>query len=60
MTQNDAYHVMPINDLKEHIAHEGCRCKPLRADDGKVIVHNSWDGREFDEQPSEGLKQYGH
>lgn len=39
------YHVVPINDLREHCSDgEQCWCKP-REEDG-VIVHNSMDGRE--------------
>ena len=42
----DVYHVVPVNDLREHVT-DGltCWCKPT-LDDG-VIVHNSMDGREL-------------
>jgi hypothetical protein len=39
------YHVIPINDLREHECSEGCWCKPY--DDEGVWVHNSMDGREI-------------
>lgn len=42
------FHVLPVNDLKEHIESRDCWCKP-REDDG-VIVHNSMDRREEYEQ----------
>lgn len=41
------WHVIPINDLKEHIDSEDCWCGPWPSDDEpNVIVHNSLDGRE--------------
>lgn len=45
-TPNDIYHVVPIDDLREHSTDidKPCWCKP-REDDG-VMVHNSMDGRE--------------
>lgn len=39
------YHVLPINDLKEHIESENCHCNPRKTIEG-VIVHNSFDRRE--------------
>lgn len=43
---SDKYHVVPINDLREHSCDvdKPCWCNPSN-DDG-VIVHNSMDGRE--------------
>jgi hypothetical protein len=43
----DRYHVVPINDLREHNTDSDfiCWCHPTENDDG-VIVHNSMDGRE--------------
>jgi hypothetical protein len=42
----EPYHVVPINDLREHVE-DGtrCWCKPTVDEDG-LIVHNSMDGRE--------------
>jgi len=42
----DHYHVIPLNDLREHSSDSDkpCWCKP-HEEDG-VIVHNSMDGRE--------------
>jgi hypothetical protein len=43
----DKYHVVPIDDLREHStdSDKPCWCKPEEEEDG-VIVHNSMDGRE--------------
>lgn len=39
--------VYPLNDLHPHdIDFEGCPCLPKFTDDGLVLVHNSFDGRE--------------
>lgn len=54
----DALHVMPINDLKEHISSPECWCNPTVDDEyvGTLFIHHSADGREeFEEgrrQPS--------
>ena len=55
--QGDIVHVYPTNDLKPHNLVMGalCGCEPvtqLEFDDdhncvGVVVVHNSYDGREF-------------
>lgn len=49
-------HVIPINDLIEHAATDGCLCgprtEPVKRDDGSVAwiyVHHSLDGRELQE-----------
>lgn len=41
---NERFHVVPINDLREHQENEKCWCRPN--DDEGVIVHNSMDRRE--------------
>ena len=41
------YHVTPVDDLRPHIESIKCLCNPEVKDD--IIVHNSFDGREFDE-----------
>lgn len=45
-------HVLPVNDLREHIESEECWCRPRIEDEpnGQVIVHNSMDGRELVER----------
>lgn len=59
---NNDWHVYPINDLKEHHTDGvGCECNPKMErnenDDGWLIVHNAWDGRETREENNE---KYGH
>lgn len=39
-------HIIPLNDMQEHITRaETCPCKPELSESGN-IVHNSFDGRE--------------
>lgn len=40
----DAYHVIPLDDLREHDCNEDCWCRPI--EDEGVYIHNSMDGRE--------------
>lgn len=45
-------HVYPTNDLKPHsVDGKTCKCKPYlevhEGEKGIVVVHNSYDGREF-------------
>lgn len=44
------YHVYPIHDMDIHDL-EGyhCKCGPSVLEDGRIVVHNSFDGREFQE-----------
>jgi hypothetical protein len=45
-----AFHVVPVDDLKEHPLQADCWCHPTRAvQDPGVIIHNSLDGREVTE-----------
>lgn len=46
-------HVIPENDLKEHVPYRHCHCNPVIKDG--VCVHNSFDGREVFEQAAELL-----
>lgn len=41
-------HVIPINDLREHLIDKDCWCHPEEDDDtdGQMYMHNSADGRE--------------
>lgn len=44
----ETMHVVPLNDLKPHIeSGQYCHCKPSIREHGTVVVHNSYDGREF-------------
>ena len=49
-------HVMPVNDLIEHIEHEWCPCNPRIEEDGQIIVHNAADNREIVEQANDLIK----
>ena len=51
-----AVHVVPTNDLKEHVERgTWCHCEPrLEAEgDGTIVIHNAYDGREFVETENE-------
>jgi hypothetical protein len=41
---SDTYHVVPQNDLEEHVINRNCHCNPTEIDG--VWVHHSYDGRE--------------
>lgn len=49
---NRPMHVVPINDLVDHEDSEHCWCAPKVLDtcNGKMVTHNSADGREDFEQ----------
>ena len=40
------FHVLPVNDEVEHTESKNCWCKPHIEENGRVIIHNSFDGRE--------------
>ena len=48
LVSDGVVHVYPLNDLRAHILHNECPCKPTLKPYGidSVIVHNSYDGRE--------------
>lgn len=45
-------HVLPVNDLREHVESEACWCAPSveRVGQGTLVTHNSMDGRELVER----------
>jgi hypothetical protein len=53
MNYDTSTHVLPVDDLKEHISNGlYCHCRPRVEEPTKgnfVVVHNAYDGREFDE-----------
>jgi len=53
------YNILPINDLKEHTENSTCECKPkvIFENGVMIVVHNSYDGREFREQLIEEIEQ---
>ena len=55
----DALHIMPCSDLLEH-TYVACKCNPKIEDTwngGKIIIHNSFDGRELLECSVQGSKE---
>jgi len=59
----DPIHIVPNGDLKEHIVHVSCWCKPVEEKtanpDAPMFIHNAADGREFFEKESQKKKD-GH
>ena len=53
-------HILPINDLKKHEESTTCECNPKIEilEDGEImVIHNSYDGREFIEELVSNIKQ---
>lgn len=50
--EKNIWHVIPCNDLKEHEDTKLCKCNPKidKTENGEIVVHNSYDGREFIEK----------
>lgn len=44
--------VLPINDIYSHLEDSACKCNPkVIFENGEmIVVHNSFDGREYKEQ----------
>lgn len=55
------YHIWPNNDARDHDLTQGplCPCLPRTKDKGRVIVHNSYDGRECGEVFQDALDRLG-
>lgn len=52
---SETVNVLPLNDLKPHIESPACKCEPsveIFENGNRLVVHNSWDGREFFEDES--------
>ena len=50
------WHLLPINDLKEHEDSTTCDCNPnveFHEDGDMIVIHNSYDGREALEMANE-------
>jgi len=43
----DAYHITPVDDLKEHIDTSECWCKPTKDEEEDLYIHHSMDQREL-------------
>ena len=54
-------HVLPIDDLKPHEESSTCECEPRVeiVEGGMLVVHNSWDGREWVEKANDILQPKG-
>ena len=46
----DVYHVLPIDDLQSHEESAQCACEPKIEENGALVMHNSYDGREIVER----------
>lgn len=47
-------HVHPLNDTGEHILFgESCPCSPKLLDGGKIVSHEAFDGRQWQERAEE-------
>ena len=58
----EIFHIYPENDLKPHdINGNTCPCNPetQACENGILVVHNSWDGREIRERLVQDLKDNG-
>ena len=46
------YNILPINDIESHTEDSICKCNPkVIFENGEmIVVHNSFDGREYKEQ----------
>lgn len=46
------YNILPINDIDSHVEDSTCKCNPkVVFENGEmIIIHNSFDGREFKEK----------
>lgn len=54
----ETYHIYPTNDLKLHNTNGPiCDCNPSRktVNGNLIIVHNAWDGREWEEMAEERI-----
>lgn len=44
------FHVVPVNDTSSHnTSGKECDCQPVLKHDDRLVLHNAWDNREFDE-----------
>lgn len=53
------WHVLPVDDLKEHEESTTCECEPTVKweNDNIIVIHNSYDGREGIEWVNEILNK---
>jgi hypothetical protein len=50
--KNMTQHILPINDIEPHEEATTCKCKPKVEfiDGNMIVIHNSFDGRERQEE----------
>lgn len=50
-SSGDQIHVVPVEDFEPHFFTDECHCKPKRHPEttSRIVVHNSFDGRELTE-----------
>lgn len=55
----ETYHILPVNDLKEHEEETDCHCEPTVEwhEGGLVVIHNAYDGRELYEEAERNIKE---
>ena len=48
MSSPGSVHIVPVNDLREHVIEPDvtCWCQPTLDEEDNIWVHNSMDGRE--------------
>jgi hypothetical protein len=46
------FNILPTNDIDEHVEDSTCKCNPkIIFENGEmIIIHNSFDGREYQER----------
>ena len=47
------WHIVPLNDIKEHADGSDCDCHPVLEEQGNgdfLCIHNAWDKREIREE----------
>jgi hypothetical protein len=57
--KKEIFHVLPINDVDEHDESKFCKCHPkteIQENGGRLIVHNSFDRREYFEDDNKKVK----
>jgi len=50
----EVYHVIPVDDLREHVPQRDCWCHPTWTETG-VIAHHALDNREAYEELHPGM-----
>ncbi len=53
------YNILPVNDIGSHTEDSTCKCNPkVIFENGEmIVVHNSFDGREYREQLIEEIEK---